>query len=161
MDILIQFHDTHQVLLKFFKLPPVCSNHFLLLIDNLSKFVDFSRVKINSILKIWTFLLVFFLFRLVLILLLDFLYQFSKISVLLSNFFYWALIIKLTAILFVSVLLRLDLGCSMVERKLAALNSRLITNDNILNRSFGVSSAISHWIWSGFYFKLLMFYLFS
>ena len=157
VNIFVQFHDSDQVLLKFLKLPSVCSNHFFLLIDNLSKFVDFSCVKVNSILKVWTLLLVFSFLWLVLILLLNFLYQLSKVSVLLGNFSHWAFIIKLTAVFLVLVLLRLDLGCSMIERKLAAFNSRLVANDHILNRSFRVSSAISHEIWSGFYFELLMF----
>lgn len=72
MDVLIQFHYTHKVLFKFLKLPTVCSNDISLLLDDLSQLYDFSRVKIDSVLKIGALLAVFTTLGLALVLFLDF-----------------------------------------------------------------------------------------
>lgn len=72
MDILIQFHYTHKVLFKLLKLSTVCSNDISLLLDDLSQLYDFSRVKIDSVLKVGALLAVFTTLGLILVLFLDF-----------------------------------------------------------------------------------------
>lgn len=144
VNVLVQFHYSHQILLEFLKLPPVCSDHFLLLINDLRKFIYFSCVKIDSVLDIWTLLLVLSLLRLVLILLLNLFYQFSQVLVLLCDLSNRTLIMKMTTVFFVSILLVLDLGVSVIKRKLTALNSWLVSNNHVLNWPLRVSSTVGH-----------------
>ena len=161
MDVFVEFHDAKKVLFEFFKLSSVGYNYFFLFVNNFSEFIGFFGVKIDSVLKIWTFLFVLSFLRLVLIFLLNFFNQLSQVSVLFGNFSDRALIMELITILFITVLLRLNLGWTMVKGKLTVLNSWLWSNDDVLNWSLWVCSAVGHYDCKVvFILNLLMFYLF-
>ena len=74
MNILIKSHDTHEIFFELFKLSSISTDDVSLLLYDLSQLVDFSWVKIHSVLKIWTLLTILTAFWLLLVLLLDFSY---------------------------------------------------------------------------------------
>ena len=121
MNVLVEFHNAYKVSLKLLKLPSVGSDDILLLIDDVSQLMDFSGVKIDSVLKIWALLPVLSFLRLVLVLLFDFLNQLSQISIFLRNLSNWTLVMELIAIFIITVFRLLDLRASLVKRKLTVL----------------------------------------
>ena len=155
MDIFVEFHNASKISLKLLQLSFVCINNFSLLINNFSKFVNFSGVKFDSVLKIRSLLTILFSLSLILIFLLNSFNKFSQVSVFLSNLSNWSLIIKFISI-FVIIVLILGLWIAL-ERKMTVFHTwNWWTNYHILDWPPLNSSTICHINWIKFYLNLLL-----
>lgn len=122
VDVFVKFHDSDKITFKLLELSPVGPYNFSLLFDDFCEFVDFSCVKVDSVLEVGSFLSVLSFLGLVLVFLLDSFNQLSEISIFFCDLPDWPLVIKFVPILIVMVL-RSDLGIALMERKLTVLQT--------------------------------------